>query len=101
VKRQRVVHAVAEEADRPARPSQGRDQPGFLLWRDAGEDRVVSCDGVDFGIANQLQLRPGHGPFRCQTQFGTDLFGDLWIVTGCDLDFDLQRGQLRQRLARR
>ena len=101
VQGQRVVDAVAEEADRSPGASRRDDQARLLLGRDPGEDGVVLRRVVERGIVERVHLGAGDRALGHQTQVGADLFGDLRIVSGGHLDLDAQGGQLGQRIARR
>ena len=98
MQRQRVVHAVAEEADRPAATPGRRHQAPLLLGRDPGEDSVVSGGPQEVVVAETLHLSTGDGAFGNQSDFPADLFGYLWVVTRGDLQLDAQGSELRQWL---
>ena len=90
VQRDRVVDAVAEESDRRAEGSLGLDQPRFLLWGDAREDRRVRQRGCELRVVELIELGAGERPVDGEADVGADLLRDAVVVAGDDLHLHVE-----------
>ena len=100
MKRDGVVHSIAEEANRRAQRSLGLDDPRLLLGGDPREDRCLGERGRELLVVEPVDLGTGERPFDLETDVMADLLSDAIVVAGDDLYRDVQPLEAGECVAR-
>src|SRR6266487_4346765 len=96
----RVVDAIAEEANVLAERALSEDDARFLLGSDAREDRRLRQGVAKRVLVHRRELGAGQDAAGLEPELPAELGGDLAVVAGDDLDRDTKAREARERLTR-